>query len=666
MTVKMKKHPLVRVDQVMQLYSTLPTAAAATLILATILLFTQRPVINHTILYAWWGTIAAVTILRILLVIWFRRTAQAPADIETWAARFLAGSFLAGLTWGAAGFLLIPEQGMLHQLIVIFTIAGLGSAAVSTLGSEWDNISYFLCAMLAPTVLRFLFIGGAVFLMMAVMGLTYLVAMLLIARSIHNTILEVLTLRTADIQQESRLLESEEKYRNVVERSNDGIGIIQDGQLKYANEPLASMAGYTVAEMIGTPFSDYFHPDELPLVADRYRRRMAGEEVPQIYETVGKHKDGRNILMEINVGLIPYHNKPAELVIVRDITERKQAEDALRGSEDRYRALFNHASDYIFIVDPTHEETPIITDVNEYACRKHGYTREELIGQPYSIINDEESQDEITDKTMRILAGEILNFESQHVHKDGRQFPVEVSARLITIKEKPVMITIVRDITERKQAEERIKTALREKEILLKEIHHRVKNNLQVISSLLSLQSKYTKDQAVVDAFRNSQERIRVMAIAHEKLYQSPDLSRIDFCDYLGSLTTYLFESHSFKPGQVQLKTEIEDTFINLETAIPLGLIINELVANSLKHAFPDRRKGELHIQFRENKGKDFDYSLVIRDNGVGIHGKIDSMERGSLGMVLVNTLVKQLHGVIEHETNKGTCFTIKFKKIER
>lgn len=659
-------HKLVRVDQVMQLYARLPVAAVVNVILSTILLFAQRPVINDTLLFAWWGAVVLITALRSLLGFRFRQSAATSIDIETWASRFFAGTVVNGIAWGCAGFLLYPEQGVTHQLVLIFTLAGLTSGALATLGSVWRDVVVFLLAVLIPVILRFLLIGSKIYVGMAAMVLVYLIALLWISRDMHNTILEVLTLRTTDIRHEAKLLESEEKYRNVVERSKDGIGIIQDGRVKFANKPLAGMAGYTVEEITGTPFADYIHPDELPKVADRYRRRMAGENMPTIYETKGLHKDGREVPMELNVGIIPFHNKPAELVIVRDTTDRKQAEEALRESEDRYRALFNHASDYIFIVDPAHEDNPIILDVNEYACAKHGYTREELIGQNFSIINDKDNQEEITDKTMRILAGEILNYESVHVRKDGSKFPVEVSARLIKIKEEPVMIAIVRDITDRKQAEERIKTALLEKELLLKEIHHRVKNNLQIISSFLSLQSGYINDKETREVFRKSQERVRAMAIIHEKLYQSKDLLKIDFSEYIDTLTKYLFVAYSSTPGQIQLKTEIEDISMNLKTAIPLGLIINELVSNSLKHAFPGGKKGVVKVQLKKNKDKNFDFILVISDSGVGLPGDINFRDSGSLGMVLVNTLVKQLRGKVEHQPGKGTRFAVKFKQLEQ
>ncbi len=649
----------------MQLYSRLPISAVVAIILATVLLFTQRPVIPHGTLFGWWTGVIVIALLRLLLLYGYRHIQTPTITIETWAAWFLVGTTLSGLSWGAAGFLLLPEHDLMRQSILVFTLSGLASSSVTTLGSVWLDISIFLITMLAPLTLRFFFLGGALYHIMGAMTLMYLSALLLIARNTNNIILEVLRLRSGDIIQETKLLESEAKYRNVVERSNDGIGVIQDGQIIYLNERLAGMVGYIAEQIIGTSFVSHVHPSELPTLLERYRKRTGGENVPAIYESVMLHRDGREVHVEVNVGVIPYQNRPAELVIVRDISERKQVQDALRESEDRYRALFNHASDYIFIVDPLQADTPIILDVNEYACIKHGYSREELIGKPYSIVNEKDTDDEITDKTLRILAGEILNFESIHIRKDGYKFPVEVSARLIKVKEKPIMISIVRDITERKQAEELIKAALKEKEILLKEIHHRVKNNLQIISSLLSLQARYNGDMRTGEVFRNSQERIRAMAIAHEKLYQSKDLSQIDFCDYISTLITYLFDSYSLKAGQVELKTRIENIFINLETAIPLGLIVNELVSNSLKHAFPGERKGIIQVGLGKCADERYDYTMVISDNGVGLRPGIDFQGGGSLGMVLVESLVKQLHGVMEVESSSGVSFTIKFKKIK-
>jgi two-component sensor histidine kinase/streptogramin lyase len=222
-----------------------------------------------------------------------------------------------------------------------------------------------------------------------------------------------------------------------------------------------------------------------------------------------------------------------------------------------------------------------------------------------------------------------------------------------------------KEIGERKKMEEKINESLKEKEVLLKEIHHRVKNNLQVISSLLSLQSRHIKEKQTIETLKDCQDRIRAMALIHEELYRSEDFSKIDFRKYITNLIKNLFISYSLRPGQVQLKIEIEDIFLDLGAAIPLGLIINELTSNSLEHAFPDDRKGELCIKLGKNKceEEEYNYILIVSDDGIGFPGEVDFRESGTLGMLLVNALTKQLRGSLDLDNKDGTTFTIKFKK---
>jgi two-component sensor histidine kinase len=242
------------------------------------------------------------------------------------------------------------------------------------------------------------------------------------------------------------------------------------------------------------------------------------------------------------------------------------------------------------------------------------------------------------------------------------RFITDTYVEMITLRIKSMQQT-----AELQASDKKTKIALQEKEVLLKEIHHRVKNNLQTIVSLLNLQAGYINDKEAVEVFENSKDRVRAMALIHEKLYESKDLARVDFGDYIRNLVKPLYESYAVGPGQVQLKMEVENTSLDIDTSIPLGLIINELVSNSLKHAFPGSQKGELYVLLGENKheGKDneYDYTLIVKDNGIGFPADIDSRESESLGMLLIKTLVKQLHGVINVDTKKGTAFTIKFQK---
>jgi two-component sensor histidine kinase len=216
---------------------------------------------------------------------------------------------------------------------------------------------------------------------------------------------------------------------------------------------------------------------------------------------------------------------------------------------------------------------------------------------------------------------------------------------------------------DKRRAEEQIKASLQTKEVLLREIHHRVKNNLQVISSLLKLQSGHIKDPEARELFRESQNRVRAMALIHEKLHQSTDLARVDMGLYVRSLANHLLRSCVVQPGAVVPKVQVDDVFLGIDTAIPCGLIINELVSNSLKHAFPAGRPGEIRIDLRSDGAGRF--VLTIADNGVGCPGPIDFGRTESLGLQLVNALANQLGATLEASQRGGTSFTITFEELK-
>lgn len=222
-------------------------------------------------------------------------------------------------------------------------------------------------------------------------------------------------------------------------------------------------------------------------------------------------------------------------------------------------------------------------------------------------------------------------------------------------------IESIRDITEHKRAEEKLRESLREKEVLLQEIHHRVKNNMQVISSLLNLQSEYVKDKESLEMFKESRDRIFSMAFVHEKLYQSEDLTKIDFDVYIKSLTRHIILTYRIDPCAVRLNVNCSDVFLDINKAVPCGLIINELISNSLKHAFPEGREGEITIDFHPDGDNRF--KLVVSDNGVGFAEDVDSSDTETLGLHLISILVAQLKGTMEIARDGGTVFKITFSR---
>ncbi len=261
----------------------------------------------------------------------------------------------------------------------------------------------------------------------------------------------------------------------------------------------------------------------------------------------------------------------------------------------------------------------------------------------------------------RRVSGEVpsIRYQLRMLHQSGCVLHVEVHGSHAEYGGQPAVIGTLLDITERKQAEERIHAALREKEVMLKEIHHRVKNNLQVVSSLLRLQARSVKHPEAVVAFEESCARVHSMALVHEKLYQSSSLSELDFAAYTGSLTDSLLRSYGTDRSVVRVRLDMEKVRLDIQQAIPCALILNELVSNALKHAFPDGRPGEIRIRLRADTTGSI--HLLISDNGVGLPAGFDPLQAKTLGLQLVATLVSQLRAGLEIRRVNGTGYALTF-----
>ena len=300
-----------------------------------------------------------------------------------------------------------------------------------------------------------------------------------------------------------------------------------------------------------------------------------------------------------------------------------------------------------------------IIDLNPSAQHLMGCTASEKIGQSIKAVWPGLSDSVLSDSVQSTDRESVTQEIGVDVKGEPRIFDIRTSSLLDWRGRINNRVIVVRDITERRQSEEKIRVSLREKEILLREIHHRVKNNLQIISSLLNLQSKYVRDKRDLEMMRESQDRIRSMALIHEKLYKSESLADIDSREYVTDLTRELMRLYGTK-SDISLKIEVEDVFLDIDTAIPCGLIINELVSNCLKHAFPGGKSGEITVRLRSLDGKT---ELLVSDNGVGIPEDMNPFEAESLGLRLVTILAEdQLEGDIGLDRSKGTSFYITFK----
>jgi PAS domain S-box-containing protein len=467
---------------------------------------------------------------------------------------------------------------------------------------------------------------------------------------------------------EEMLRESEERYRSLF--NGVPVGLYRTtpyGQIMDANPALVQILGYPNREsLLAVKVADGYVDSK-----ERTRWQALMERAGGIrdFVTQWRRYDGTIIWVRDNAqsvcaadGRVLYYEGTAE-----DITARKQAEEALRESEEKHRTLFETMARGVVYQTASGE----ITSANPAAERILGLTLDQMQGRTsvdprWKAMHEDGSEflgethpsmvalhtgKEVRNVVMGVFSPQTDEYRWINIHavpsfRPGEDAPYQV-------------YTTFEDITARKQAEEQLRASLREKEVLLQEIHHRVKNNLQVVSSLLSLQAEQTKDRQTFEAFRGSQNRIRSMALIHEKLYQSPDLARVDFAEYLQSLAAALCRSYGADVRGISLSIQTDKILLGIDTATPCGLLLNELISNALKHAFPAGRAGEIRIEFRVNGDKQC--ILRVSDNGVGFPQDLEFRTMESLGLQLVNTLVRQLAGSIKLERAGGTSFEITF-----
>lgn len=470
----------------------------------------------------------------------------------------------------------------------------------------------------------------------------------------------VVTLLSQEISgKEQKLQESEEKFRSVAQSAVDGILTTDDkGKMIFVNEGILKIFGYHEGELEGRYATD--------LVPETYRKdiqdilknnqhddhRLLGRTL----ESPGLRKDGTEFPMETTIASWVSGGKNYFTGIVRDVSERKMME----AKKNELAAIVESSDDAII----GKNLDGIITSWNQGAQNIYGYSEEEIMGKSMLELIPQNHADEFPKFMEKIAKGEhIEHYETQRLRKNGET--IDISLTLSPTRNADGEIdgasSIARDITEKKKTEKALKKSLKDKEMLIGEIHHRVKNNLLIITSLLSLQSQYIKDKESLKIFQESENRARSMAMIHEKLYQSSEAKRIDFTDYIRSLGTELYHTYALDTSLINLDMDLDPGLIlDVDTAIPLGLIFNELVTNCLKHAFPESKTGNIKVNFHK---KDEDYVMSVEDDGVGLPEDLEIEKADSFGLRLVTALSQQIDAQLIIETANGTSFTLKFKE---
>ncbi len=442
------------------------------------------------------------------------------------------------------------------------------------------------------------------------------------------------------------------------------IGVIlaePDGTIISANPASAKLTGYGIEELQTMNTDQLSHPNDV------FREKLQRQRCDTHYqiEKRFKHRDGHSIWVHLTgIYLKDEQGKPQSLLLLfQDISDRKYAEVAFVENERRFRQIFEEVPVGMAVIGFNHR----LLRVNRMLCQLLGYTEAELLSRPFDVLTHPEDAMRDAMLAKQLYYGKIPYYqvEKRCITKDQQVIWVLLTTYVLRNEQGKAInsLAIIRDITKQKQSQEAMQQALEEKELLIKEIHHRVKNNLHVIANLLDLQSQTINDPKITALCHESQNRIYAMSLVHEQLYQSHHLGRIEFASYLHNLLSNLCMSYA--SHTVHQRLELEPITLNIETAIPCGLIVNEVVTNSLKYAWTPNTEvsPEIYISFKKHPSED-QLELIIRDNGVGIPPEKQE-SHNTLGLRLIRLLVRQLEGNLCIQTNGGTQFTITFRELK-
>lgn len=450
------------------------------------------------------------------------------------------------------------------------------------------------------------------------------------------------------------LADSQRRYEALLAGLSEAVFQIDlEARWRFLNPTWEELTGFRVEESVGRKYSSFIAPDEAPKALEDLGRLVSGRDQRIESELRFLHRLGSEIWLRVMAQ--PQFDEDGRVIGVSgtlvDVTQRRLAQEAMRASERKFAAVFEASSDAMFLFD---RATNLVVECNPRAVELfEADSASELVGtNGASLYQRPMTPAEIERGRVLLSEGVTWTDEFKFVSRRGRVFWGLFSVVRMAPESLGTMLVRVTDISELKDSEERLRASLGEKEVLLKEVYHRVKNNLQIISALLRMQSRRVEDRVAREALENSISRVMAMSMVHEKLYQAQNLVSIDFLSFAQSLVGFLNQLTIGNQTGVAIALEGEPLALSIDQAIPLGLILNELVTNSLKYAFPDGREGRVSISI--GTAAPGSARIVVTDNGVGLPDDRSIEEASGLGFRIVRMLVEQLHGELEIETRHG------------
>jgi PAS domain S-box-containing protein len=463
---------------------------------------------------------------------------------------------------------------------------------------------------------------------------------------------------------EQLLQESEEKYRILSEYSTDGISLFENNIVKYISNGYSKMLGYDKNEIENITFETIFsflHEDDAQEIQEKIETAHFQKTEKFLYRYRVKKKTGEYIWVEdsVNAEYDSNGNHFRSIIHSRDITERKHQEKILYESEEKYRLLASNIPDIIYSLDGVGN----IVAINSLAFEHYGYTEHEVMGKPFLNFVHPDDREILINSFLQAIKDNrkvTTGLQFRIVGENGTIYWFELNARArfdshnCYIGEDGVL----RDITERKLAEDKINSLFAEKELILKEVNHRIKNNMNVIYALLFLKADTMKDPSAIAALEDSASRVQSMMVLYDKLYRSPDFQKISVIDYIPSLVDEIVANFP-NSKSVKIEKKIDNFVLHAKQLQPLGIIINEILTNIMKYAFKGRDDGKISVTASVKDGQAV---FEIQDNGSGIPESVDFENSTGFGLQLVWMLTKDLHGTIRIERGNGTKIILKFE----